>query len=612
MLKTARRLSRSGLVVGLLGSLLLALLPTVAQAQVPPPKDFFDSEIQAVHVNPLDNTVWVRWTDFATAKMGQYNLSHFSADGQTLKTLKVAFSGIPLTILFEAGATRFYYEEYNGYTSPDFRSLSYLDLETNQSHKVIEAADIPNSCIVDSGNQLPKQYYNPARNQFYLPCSFTSAQDAQLSRTAVIDLATGKLVKIVQFRPMALHPDGGKFYAYREYYEKDSVGYQIRYYDLVLVDDQSLEITADKPLIQHQEYNTGYLSSFQVNSKTGLVYLTTRFCYAKCQNPKGAVFDRTGKMVVPFSEPKVSQYEYLNEATNQLYGPDEYAASFGRNELAALDGSNVTGDRLAQFYWRPLAFDTTRNLVYATQTDYKTFKVPGVSADLGLGLLVVNGATNSVLRFIQVRPPDQFYVQKYAPSQPPPDNFEGRYFQETQHTLTGKFFAYWQANGGLDRFGMPITEPFEEFNPDIGKVRTVQYFERTRFELHPELAGTFYEVQLGLLGHTFSALTGPRVNGQFISGETSPVEGGVLFKETGHTLTGKFLEYWQANGGLARHGLPLTQPTSEVNPIDGKTYLVQYFERSRLELHPEFAGTRYEVEMGLLGVQTLRTRGWSV
>jgi len=37
-------------------------------------------------------------------------------------------------------------------------------------------------------------------------------------------------------------------------------------------------------------------------------------------------------------------------------------------------------------------------------------------------------------------------------------------------------------------------------NPSDGKEYTVQYFERARFEFHPEAAGTPYEVQLGLLG----------------------------------------------------------------------------------------------------------------
>jgi len=36
---------------------------------------------------------------------------------------------------------------------------------------------------------------------------------------------------------------------------------------------------------------------------------------------------------------------------------------------------------------------------------------------------------------------------------------------------------------------------------------------------------------------------------------------------------------------------------------------VQYFERARLELHPELAGTAYEIQLGQLGVLALQAKG---
>ncbi len=42
----------------------------------------------------------------------------------------------------------------------------------------------------------------------------------------------------------------------------------------------------------------------------------------------------------------------------------------------------------------------------------------------------------------------------------------------------------------------------------------------------------------------------------------------------------------------------------------GRTYQVQYFENARTEYHPELAGTRYEVELGLVGKEALQRRGW--
>jgi hypothetical protein len=76
----------------------------------------------------------------------------------------------------------------------------------------------------------------------------------------------------------------------------------------------------------------------------------------------------------------------------------------------------------------------------------------------------------------------------------------------------------------------------------------------------------------------------------------------VTFPETGRAVCGRFLEYWEANGGLARHGLPLTGEFAETNPTDGESYVVQYFERARLELHPESTAP-HDVQLGLLGLE---------
>ena len=57
-----------------------------------------------------------------------------------------------------------------------------------------------------------------------------------------------------------------------------------------------------------------------------------------------------------------------------------------------------------------------------------------------------------------------------------------------------RFKATWSDRGGLDIFGLPIGDPIRENG------LLVQYFERERMELHPELVGTRYEVQLAHLG----------------------------------------------------------------------------------------------------------------
>jgi hypothetical protein len=73
------------------------------------------------------------------------------------------------------------------------------------------------------------------------------------------------------------------------------------------------------------------------------------------------------------------------------------------------------------------------------------------------------------------------------------------YFTQTSHNLANAFLTYWQRNGGLAVFGYPISEEVAETSPTDGKQYTVQYFERNRFEWHPENPQT-YNVQLGLLG----------------------------------------------------------------------------------------------------------------
>ena len=72
------------------------------------------------------------------------------------------------------------------------------------------------------------------------------------------------------------------------------------------------------------------------------------------------------------------------------------------------------------------------------------------------------------------------------------------------------------------------------------------------------------------------------------------------FPETGMTVCGRFLQYWQDHGGLAQQGYPITQVLGEVSSVDGKLYTVQYFERAVFELHPENQPP-HDVLLSLLG-----------
>ena len=166
----------------------------------------------------------------------------------------------------------------------------------------------------------------------------------------------------------------------------------------------------------------------------------------------------------------------------------------------------------------------------------------------------------------------------------------GRLFPETGQTVGPPFLAYWEAHGGLALNGYPLSPAFTETLED-GKPYTVQYFERVRLEYHPENVKQ-YRVLLGQFGR--------RIHGG-VDAPVGPSGDGTYYEETGHNTGGAFLTYWKGHGGLAQFGYPITEQRQETNNVDGKEYTVQYFERARFELHPEEAGTQFEVQLGLLG-----------
>ncbi|HOU12167.1 MAG TPA: hypothetical protein PKZ84_03560 [Anaerolineae bacterium] len=66
------------------------------------------------------------------------------------------------------------------------------------------------------------------------------------------------------------------------------------------------------------------------------------------------------------------------------------------------------------------------------------------------------------------------------------------------------------------------------------------------------------------------------------------------FAETGHWVRGEFLTYFHTRGGLAIFGYPISERFID----QGLT--VQYFQKARMELHPENQEP-YRVQLGLLG-----------
>jgi predicted deacylase len=159
-------------------------------------------------------------------------------------------------------------------------------------------------------------------------------------------------------------------------------------------------------------------------------------------------------------------------------------------------------------------------------------------------------------------------------------------------------WRYWRANGGLERFGPPLAPAVTE-----GDV-TRQYFERALLELRPAQADTPYLVQPAALGRlrndeaAYRALSGPQCDPALATCR--------LFPETGQTVSGAFLEFWERGGGLAVFGFPLSGEFSAV-AADGQVRIVQRFERAILAYYPEDGGVRLE-PLGWAALIRMRTR----
>ena len=188
-----------------------------------------------------------------------------------------------------------------------------------------------------------------------------------------------------------------------------------------------------------------------------------------------------------------------------------------------------------------------------------------------------------------------------APLPPPvrPDP-SSRYFSDTGHYVRGDFLAFYNSTPqAAELFGLPLTEDFPQQFPD-GRIFRVQYFERARFEYHPELP-VGQRVQLGLLGT--EALRG-RTFDRLPPLQSTPTR--LYFPETGHTISQGFLNYWKSRGGVRIFGLPLSEEMSE----DGLT--VQYFERARFEYHTGLEGTAYAVQLSPVGYYALKASNFNL
>lgn len=80
-----------------------------------------------------------------------------------------------------------------------------------------------------------------------------------------------------------------------------------------------------------------------------------------------------------------------------------------------------------------------------------------------------------------------------------------RLFPETGHSLAPPFLGFWEANGGLDMFGLPLGAPAWEY---VGaRMALVQFFERARLEFYAD-APPESAMRIGELGRDLALLRG--------------------------------------------------------------------------------------------------------
>lgn len=158
--------------------------------------------------------------------------------------------------------------------------------------------------------------------------------------------------------------------------------------------------------------------------------------------------------------------------------------------------------------------------------------------------------------------------------------------------IAPEFYRYWLRNNGLELTGMPIAPAYE----NNGKV--YQYFERARLEYATDQPPT-QPIERGLLGRELSSGR----TAEFAFRPLNEVEIEALdtdtrsrfYSETGFYIDQNFAWFWQFRGGLEAFGYPISRSFVE------NGFLVQYFERARLELHFDSPDQPSVIRLGLLG-----------
>jgi hypothetical protein len=140
--------------------------------------------------------------------------------------------------------------------------------------------------------------------------------------------------------------------------------------------------------------------------------------------------------------------------------------------------------------------------------------------------------------------------------------------------LDGRFVEYFDTHGGLAVLGYPITDAFVD--PESGLL--IQYTQNARIEYFPDPQLGDFVTRLNPLGETMGGWQPPLGAGQGAFGAQPDCD---FFPISGHNVCYAFREYFEAHGGLATFGYPISEFTLESDRI------VQYFQGFQLAFYPE-------------------------
>ena len=169
---------------------------------------------------------------------------------------------------------------------------------------------------------------------------------------------------------------------------------------------------------------------------------------------------------------------------------------------------------------------------------------------------------------------------------------EHRHFPETGFGVDGQFLQFYERYGGGESLGLPISAEFDESG------WRVQYFEYGRLEYHPE-NDPAYHITVGWLGDILNRRHSPIPSTSIPAGNQANFR---YYSETGHTIRGDFLHYFDTHGGNVRFGLPISEPFL----LDGQ--LVQDFQSARFFWTPEAEQPVALEEIGRLHLEVVRTK----